>query len=221
VNCAFEAVEGHRLAELDDLKRLIVVVAADIASHGFLLQAGPHRSCPTIPRQRGSEARPPPRRTRRPSPFPSDDCPLYLARRPDGRAIRSRNGQMPTLLIRPRASGAAQAAEAWGVPAVSADTSPFNGAGVVVAVLDTGTTDSTQPSPTRSRHPLRRHDLRRAAAAFGEMHPCRLRGAVEPVREMLDCHGSHFASDGTPSTRRRSRRSPKLDAAVSGCAQPH
>jgi subtilisin family serine protease len=45
---------------------------------------------------------------------------------------------MPTALIRPRAVEGAEATEAWGVNAVKADTSPFNGAGVIVAVLDTG-----------------------------------------------------------------------------------
>lgn len=44
---------------------------------------------------------------------------------------------MPTRLIRPLAT-AAGAGEPWGVAAVGADVSAFDGAGVVVAVLDTG-----------------------------------------------------------------------------------
>lgn len=45
---------------------------------------------------------------------------------------------MPTTLIRPFAAEAAAGATAWGVSAVKADESPFTGAGVTVAVLDTG-----------------------------------------------------------------------------------
>ena len=47
---------------------------------------------------------------------------------------------MPTRLIAPFAADAVAAAgsTAWGVTAVKADESPFTGAGVVVAVLDTG-----------------------------------------------------------------------------------
>ncbi len=48
---------------------------------------------------------------------------------------------MPTQLIRPAGEGAAQASAGtatWGVRAVGADVSPFDGTGVRVAVLDTG-----------------------------------------------------------------------------------
>jgi subtilisin family serine protease len=47
---------------------------------------------------------------------------------------------MPTRLIAPRGEGSATASgtPTWGVRAVGADTSPFDGAGVRVAVLDTG-----------------------------------------------------------------------------------
>jgi len=45
---------------------------------------------------------------------------------------------MPTSLIRPFAAEAAAGSTAWGVSAVKADESPFTGAGVSVAVLDTG-----------------------------------------------------------------------------------
>jgi subtilisin family serine protease len=48
---------------------------------------------------------------------------------------------MPIALIQPisvQAAGAPQANIAWGVQAVKADTSPFTGEGVTVAVLDTG-----------------------------------------------------------------------------------
>ena len=66
----------------------------------------------------------------------------------------------------------------WGIAAVSADTSPFTGEGVVVAVLDTGidpthaafagvtlvsenfTDDADGNDLARARHPLRGHDLR-------------------------------------------------------------
>jgi len=54
---------------------------------------------------------------------------------------------MPMKLIAPvgKAAKPAAAATAWGVTAVGADTSPFTGAGVVVAVLDTGI-DATHPA---------------------------------------------------------------------------
>ena len=45
---------------------------------------------------------------------------------------------MPTSLIRPLSTAGADAQEVWGLAAVKADTSPFSGEGVVVAVLDTG-----------------------------------------------------------------------------------
>jgi subtilisin family serine protease len=53
---------------------------------------------------------------------------------------------MPIRLIRPMnvAAGAA-ANDAWGIAAVKANTSPFNGNGVVVSVLDTGI-DKTHPA---------------------------------------------------------------------------
>ena len=43
--------------------------------------------------------------------------------------------------VAPPIAGAAAASIAWGVRAVGADTSPFDGTGVVVAVLDTGIDD--------------------------------------------------------------------------------
>lgn len=45
---------------------------------------------------------------------------------------------MPTKLIQPFASTQATVSEAWGIPAVNADTSPYTGNGVTIAVLDTG-----------------------------------------------------------------------------------
>lgn len=45
---------------------------------------------------------------------------------------------MPTSLIRPFAAEAQAGTTAWGISAVKADESPFAGAGVTVAVLDTG-----------------------------------------------------------------------------------
>ncbi|MBF9036066.1 S8 family serine peptidase [Rhodobacterales bacterium HKCCE2091] len=57
---------------------------------------------------------------------------------------------MPTRLIAPVGEGAAPAstgAPTWGVTAVGADTSPFDGAGVTCAVLDTGI-DATHPAFT-------------------------------------------------------------------------
>lgn len=45
---------------------------------------------------------------------------------------------MPTSLIRPFSTAAADAQEVWGLAAVKADTSPFSGEEVIVAVLDTG-----------------------------------------------------------------------------------
>ena len=56
---------------------------------------------------------------------------------------------MPMRLIEPREVRDAQAADvadvAWGVQAVKADTSPFSGDGIVVAVLDTGI-DAAHPA---------------------------------------------------------------------------
>src|SRR5262249_54462753 len=42
---------------------------------------------------------------------------------------------MPTTLIRPFAAMTPDAQDVWGIAAVKADTSPFTGEGVVVAVL--------------------------------------------------------------------------------------
>ncbi|MDE1169059.1 MAG: S8 family serine peptidase [Pseudomonas sp.] len=46
--------------------------------------------------------------------------------------------KMPISLIRPAASGAGEAGSAWGLAAVGANDTPYTGAGVTVAVLDTG-----------------------------------------------------------------------------------
>jgi len=55
---------------------------------------------------------------------------------------------MPLKLVEPLATAAAPAAGIdWGVTAVGADTSPFSGDGIVVAVLDTGI-DPTHPAFT-------------------------------------------------------------------------
>jgi subtilisin family serine protease len=45
---------------------------------------------------------------------------------------------MPTSLIQPVSAGAGDTQEVWGLAAVKANTSTFNGEGVIVAVLDTG-----------------------------------------------------------------------------------
>lgn len=59
-----------------------------------------------------------------------------LARDPTVAAIAP---VMPTRLIRPfEVEASAAPSTAWGIPAVKADESPFTGAGVGVAVLDTG-----------------------------------------------------------------------------------
>jgi subtilisin family serine protease len=61
---------------------------------------------------------------------------LSAARAPDVAAIAI---PMPIKLITPLdIRGGAAAAPAWGISAVQADTSPMNGDGVVVSVLDTG-----------------------------------------------------------------------------------
>lgn len=52
---------------------------------------------------------------------------------------------MPTRLIEPVAGEAAGEAASWGLTATGAETSPFNGAGVNVAVLDTGI-DAAHPA---------------------------------------------------------------------------
>lgn len=49
---------------------------------------------------------------------------------------------MPTKLIQPFVSTPTAISDAWGIPAVNADTSPYTGDGVTVAVLDTGIDDS-------------------------------------------------------------------------------
>jgi subtilisin family serine protease len=62
------------------------------------------------------------------------------------RTVRAIAPLMPTALIRPFEGAEAQAGDAaWGIGAVGADTSARTGAGVVVAVLDTGI-DSTHPA---------------------------------------------------------------------------
>lgn len=58
-----------------------------------------------------------------------------VARDPQVRSIAE---VMPTRLVEPVASSEAAATAAWGIGAVGADTSARTGAGVVVAVLDTG-----------------------------------------------------------------------------------
>jgi len=45
---------------------------------------------------------------------------------------------VPTLLIRPTSVGSATCVSSWGVGAIGADGSEFDGAGVTVAILDTG-----------------------------------------------------------------------------------
>jgi Subtilase family len=52
---------------------------------------------------------------------------------------------MPISLIRPMAAAGADVRDIWGLAAVKADTSPFTGEGVTVAVLDTGI-DKTHPA---------------------------------------------------------------------------
>lgn len=50
--------------------------------------------------------------------------------------------EMPTALIEPLAAEPGTGDDVWGIHAIGADTSPFNGAGVTVAVLDTGIDES-------------------------------------------------------------------------------
>ncbi|HEY7297246.1 MAG TPA: S8 family serine peptidase [Xanthobacteraceae bacterium] len=57
---------------------------------------------------------------------------------------------MRVSLIRPLAAAGADRQDVWGLGAVKADTSPFTGAGVTVAVLDTGI-DTTHPAFARLR----------------------------------------------------------------------
>lgn len=55
---------------------------------------------------------------------------------------------MPTKLIKPVSdadAGAQAAGDAWGITAVGANSSPFNGSGIKIAVLDTGI-DATHPA---------------------------------------------------------------------------
>jgi subtilisin family serine protease len=52
---------------------------------------------------------------------------------------------MPIKLVEPKVEATASATSAWGITAVGADTSPFTGAGITVAVLDTGI-DPTHPA---------------------------------------------------------------------------
>src|SRR6266851_3281771 len=69
---------------------------------------------------------------------------MSAARDPDVAAVAI---PMPIKLIMPFdvAAGAAAATDAWGISTVKADTSPFTGDGVVVAVLDTGI-DKSHPA---------------------------------------------------------------------------
>lgn len=65
-----------------------------------------------------------------------------IARDPEVAAVAI---PMPIALIRPTEGGPAGSANAaWGIAAVKADTSPFAGEGVVVAVLDTGIDNTHQ-----------------------------------------------------------------------------
>jgi subtilisin family serine protease len=52
---------------------------------------------------------------------------------------------MPTRLIKPTSISAAASSAAWGIEATGADRSPYTGAGVTVAVLDTGI-DAAHPA---------------------------------------------------------------------------
>lgn len=52
--------------------------------------------------------------------------------------VRAIAPTMPTVLIEPFASEASETDEVWGIGAVKADSSPYTGRGVTVAVLDTG-----------------------------------------------------------------------------------
>ena len=99
--------------------------------------------------------------------------------------------------------------------AVGADTSPFTGRGVVVAVLDTGIdpthpafagvelerrnfTDARRRRPARARHALRRHDLR----PRGERHADRRRAWREQA-----LIGKVLGGNGGGERRDRRRRS--------------
>ena len=61
------------------------------------------------------------------------------------RDVRGVAQVMPLRLIAPVGTAAAAVTSAWGVAAVQADKSRFTGAGVTVAVLDTGI-DATHPA---------------------------------------------------------------------------
>jgi hypothetical protein len=79
-----------------------------------------------------------------------------LARDPDIGAVAMR---MPSALMETLDIGTGPAAgNAWEFPALKADTSPFDGDGVVVAALDTGI-DKTHPA-------LRRQHRRRLKRNF-------------------------------------------------------
>ena len=67
-----------------------------------------------------------------------------LGRDPSVKAIAP---LMPTILVEPVQVEASGVGDAWGIAAVKADTSPFTGANVVVAVLDTGI-DKAHPAFT-------------------------------------------------------------------------
>lgn len=75
-----------------------------------------------------------------------ENLPDHALRELDADPDTSYAENMPTALIEPLDSPAPAAAGAgWGISAVGADTSPFAGAGVTVAVLDTGI-DAAHPA---------------------------------------------------------------------------
>ncbi|HEY7664297.1 MAG TPA: S8 family serine peptidase [Xanthobacteraceae bacterium] len=107
---------------------------------------------------------------------------------------------MPTSLIRPLAASAgADVTDVWGIAAVKADSSPFTGKGVTVAVLDTGINKS---------HPA-------FAAMVGKIVQKDFTGSGDDDTEG---HGTHCAGTvfGAPVDGKRIAIAPGVDKALIG-----
>ena len=84
---------------------------------------------------------------------------------------------MPTSLIRPMAAVAAEEQEVWGLAAVKADTSPYRGEGVILAVLDTGI-DKAHPAFAGMRERIVQKDFTGTGDVAKEGHGTHCAGTI-------------------------------------------